>query len=779
MENKLNSWLILLLCVICFSSIAQQTIENNRICLDPIAGTGAYIGTAPSGGVCLLCGTGGANNVVNGNLDDFAVANLTVGLLAGTNVIIVKDSLQYYPAGNEAGFIIAPNSGILTANLLSHLRIETYRNGTFSESAIVGGGGGNSLLSLSVLQGANNGKQIISFTTTQDFDEIRLVSIGTISALTSFRIYEAFEGPANCAHDCTDALTGAGITVTTGQSGTLCIGGGITNESLVVDADTATNFGNIAVPLVGVNCTKFIQVNSTTTYPAYSFAGFTISDNSGLLGVNLLGGITISTYLGGTLRETVSGSSLLSALAISGGSGIYQVGFRTTQSYDRIRITVSGLVSLSLGADYNIYYAFVKYDTDQDGVPDCLDKCSSGSDLEDADGDGTPDACDNNTIDISLAKAVNNATPAQGANVTFVVTATRDNTTLNATGLKIKDLLPSGFTYQSHSSPVGTFYNQTTGIWNIGSALAGNTTNLSLSIVARADSVGVLSNVAEIIAANETDLDSPYNNGLATEDDIASACVSVPVQICQGQSLTLTAPASAPSYQWYRNDVLIPGATNQEYVATESGNYTVNFTSTTGCVAGNCCPVIVNVNTLPALSAGSDVATCRGTAVNLTATGTGTLLWNTGETTATISVNPASSLQYTVSLTSALGCVSRDTVIVTVRPTPTSANAVALCNNAGTPSNGADDTFTITLNPSGGSGSGFTYTVFVNGTSTGQTYNYGSASTPINAGLISSGQKTLRIVDVNGCELSTTVNPPASCSSCPTKVCVPIVITKS
>jgi uncharacterized repeat protein (TIGR01451 family) len=356
--------------------------------------------------------------------------------------------------------------------------------------------------------------------------------------------------------------------------------------------------------------------------------------------------------------------------------------------------------------------------------------------------------------------------------VVFTITATRDNTTQNATGVKVTDILPSGLTYVSHSAGTGTFYTPGTGVWTIGSALGGTTNNISLTITATADSTGVMSNVAQITASNETDTDNA-----STQDHIASACVSVPIQICQGRTITLIAP-TAGSYQWYRNDTLIVGATNDSLIVAATGNYTVNFTSTSGCLAGNCCPVIINVNALPNINAGSNIAACAGTTSTLTATaGTGTLLWNTGATTSSISVSPTLTTNYTVTITDALGCVNSDTVTVTANPAPLSANAVAICNNAGTTGDSSDDTFTITLNPSGGSGGN--YTVTLNGSAVPGTFSYGVASTPIPAGLITTGSKTMVITDSNTCSLSTLVSPPAACSSCPPKVCVPITIVRS
>lgn len=772
MRTKTKTFLFIIFMISYFQGSAQQTIEDNKICMDPISGRGVYLGTGSGGaGVCLLCGVVGASNVIDADQSNYVVASLPVSLLSGTPIIAIKDSLQYYPAGNEAGFIVGPNGGLLSASILSNLQVQTFRNGILQESGAFSGGG--SLLNLSVLQGVSGGKQILSLVTTKDFDEIRLVSVGVVGALTSLRVYGAFEGPTTCPKDCVNALTGTEVTgnPSTGSSG-ICVGGGVTDANNVIGDTTAA--ANLAVPLLGVACSRYLEVSTTATYPIGTYAGFAVSDNSGLLGLNLLDGLTVETYLGSTLQESVSGSSLLSALALNGSSPVYQVGFKTTKTFNKIRIVAQGLVSLGLAASYDVYYAYVKLDTDLDGIPDCMDRCT-GNDLIDTDGDGYPDACDSNTIDISVAKTVSNSAPTMGSNVNFTITATRDAATLNATGLQIKDLLPSGLTYVSHTAPTGTFYIPLSGIWNVGSALGGTTTSLSLAITAKVDSVGILTNFAEIIAANETDTDSPYNNGSTTEDDVASVCVSVPIQICLGDSIKLTSSTVAPTYQWYKDDVAIVGATNADLIVGASGNYTVNFTSTAGCLSGNCCPITVNVNALPVISAGVDRITCSGTAVALTATGTGTFLWNTGETTSSISVSPTTTTTYIVSLTNAAGCVNYDTVVVNVNPSILSANAVTYCNDAGTTSSATDDTFDIVLNPSGGSGT--TYTVTVDGVSTGATYTYGGASPFINAGLISTGSKTIIITDANGCTLTTSVAPPANCSSCPTKICVPITIT--
>lgn len=48
---------------------------------------------------------------------------------------------------------------------------------------------------------------------------------------------------------------------------------------------------------------------------------------------------------------------------------------------------------------------------------------------------------------------------------------------------------------------------------------------------------------------------------------------------------TLTCNPAFSTYQWYLNTVLIPGATNQSYVITQTGTYTVEVTDANGCTA--------------------------------------------------------------------------------------------------------------------------------------------------------------------------------------------------
>ncbi|MFD1819122.1 DUF11 domain-containing protein [Pseudarcicella hirudinis] len=764
MKKITNSLYVLLFFFCSISSILAQTqtLEDNKICMDPIVGTGVFINGSNTG-LCVGCTTADGANTVDGDLSNYSTLTTGISLLGGGSAISVKDPNQYYPGGNQVGFVISPQGGLLNASVLGSLQIRTYRNGVLQETSSTSG---SPVLAAGLL-GGSNGKAILSFTTTagKDFDEVQLYAASTLGALSSIRVYYAFEGPSSCAQDCASPLTTGYTASKLSPSGLLCVGSTASNEANLVNASLTDN-ANISL-LLGLGCSGYMQVlNSSTQIAAGTEAGFVIESGSGLLNLTLLGGLSIQTLnSSGGVVENVSSSSLLGVGLLPGSTTKYRLGFKTTQPFYGVRITSSSLAGVA--SNLNIYYAYIETDADNDGIADCLDKCPGGNDLLDADGDGIPNSCDNNQINISVSKT---ATPSSGAvalntNVTFAVKV-QNNSTVAPTGLKIKDLLPAGLTFVSKTVPTGTFYDETTGIWNIGSALTGGvTSSLTLTIVAKAASTGVLFNSATVNASNETNLGAI---------NTASACVSVPEKLCPGDSLKLHAPTGYTSFFWYNNGVLIPGATDSTYTVKAAGSYTVSASSASSCPSGNCCPVIVEMNTPPA-PVRTNVSVCAGTPATLTASGGVTYLWSTGETTSSISVTPSFNTIYTVTKVTAEGCSVTDTVGVTANPAPSLAGAVSICSDNGTPSNPGDDTFTFTLNPSGGSGTTYTIT----GSVTGGPIAYGSVSSAFGPYSIAAGAKTINIVDANGCALNNvSITPPSTCSSCQPDICIPITVTR-
>jgi hypothetical protein len=198
------------------------------------------------------------------------------------------------------------------------------------------------------------------------------------------------------------------------------------------------------------------------------------------------------------------------------------------------------------------------------------------------------------------------------------------------------------------------------------------------------------------------------------------------------------------------------------------GFYSVKLVVTTPCQKDSVVKtnyIIVNPCTMNAAAVGATI--CSNTCANITASGSSgtnpyTYSWSTGGTTATISVCPATTTDYTVMVTDATGKYAATTTTVIVHPpltTNTSSTNIS-CTTSGnaivTVSSGA---------PS------FTYN-WSNGFLTGPTSQTGSSS---NNGLAAGGY-TVTVTDGNGCIITKTFNitgsSPVSATFTSSSLCV-------
>lgn len=126
-----------------------------------------------------------------------------------------------------------------------------------------------------------------------------------------------------------------------------------------------------------------------------------------------------------------------------------------------------------------------------------------------------------NAADLSLMKVVSNSAASAGDNVTFTITV-KNRGPIDATGVKVADLLPNGYLYVSDNPSQGT-YDDSSGEWIIGNIPLNG--EVSLEIVATVQASGTYKNVAQVSASDIYDPDSTPNNddGDQSEDDEASA----------------------------------------------------------------------------------------------------------------------------------------------------------------------------------------------------------------------------------------------------------------
>ncbi|HRG58966.1 MAG TPA: T9SS type A sorting domain-containing protein [Bacteroidia bacterium] len=92
-----------------------------------------------------------------------------------------------------------------------------------------------------------------------------------------------------------------------------------------------------------------------------------------------------------------------------------------------------------------------------------------------------------------------------------------------------------------------------------------------------------------------------------------------PLNFCEGGSVNLVANSGAGlTYQWYLNNNIINGATDQNYVASTAGNYTVQVTLNGNCSAtSNPVAVVVNSNPVASITPSGATTFCSGSSVTL------------------------------------------------------------------------------------------------------------------------------------------------------------------
>jgi hypothetical protein len=155
--------------------------------------------------------------------------------------------------------------------------------------------------------------------------------------------------------------------------------------------------------------------------------------------------------------------------------------------------------------------------------------------------------------------------------------------------------------------------------------------------------------------------------------------VSPTTTICSGSSATLNALGGSGSqgYEWRVDSIngAIVGTSSSLTVSPSlSTTYYVLVRNTFGCAKFDSVRVVVLP--LPSVQVGSDVTVCQGSPAFLNATGASTYFWSpsTGLNSVTLPnpiATPLVTTQYVVVGISATGCVSSDTVVVSVTPRPT------------------------------------------------------------------------------------------------------------
>ena len=206
--------------------------------------------------------------------------------------------------------------------------------------------------------------------------------------------------------------------------------------------------------------------------------------------------------------------------------------------------------------------------------------------------------------DLNLSQSVDKDSVGIGDVVTFTIVVDHEAGDV-ASGIVVTDSISSGL-INIMVVPPGSgsaSYDSGTGkiTWMLDPISSGDT---SLTFTGEVTGEGIFFNIAEI-TTSPNDSDSDANNQNYLEDDIAAACVSVPIKLCTANqdSILVSAPTGATNVQWYRiYDFGGDGSIGigDTMALTVGGSISLDsigiyyFTADLGsCQAGNCCPVMV------------------------------------------------------------------------------------------------------------------------------------------------------------------------------------------
>ncbi|MGQ0829920.1 MAG: T9SS type A sorting domain-containing protein [Bacteroidota bacterium] len=233
--------------------------------------------------------------------------------------------------------------------------------------------------------------------------------------------------------------------------------------------------------------------------------------------------------------------------------------------------------------------------------------------------------------------------------------------------------------------------------------------------------------------------------------------------ICLGESVIIT-NNNSQTYSWQPSTSLMFSGSMDEIVTanpTVTTTYTVTESLPFGCVASD--QVTVFVNPSPTVSV-ADETICSGSCATVTANVSGgtapyTYLWNTGQTASTVSVCPAATSDYTVTVTDAGGCTKTRDVEVEVLDAPTLS--IYTVTNAGCSAT-IKGTFSADEDN-------------INGGNNPYTYLWSTGETTLNVTGLDVGTYTLTITDNNGCTANHIITIQQE-TNCPTNIVDPLLI---
>lgn len=544
---------------------------------------------------------------------------------------------------------------------------------------------------------------------------------------------------AGCTATTTATVTIGGSIVPSVNSATICNG-----QSTTLTASGGTTY--TWSPGTGLSSTSGTSVTAnptvTTTYTITAASGGCTGTTTAMVTVNPTPTVTVnspSLCAGNSVAVNASGAN---TYTWSPGTGLSSTTGASVTANPTVTTTYT-ITGTSVAGCTATATSTVTVNPTPTVSVNSATYCTGGSAVLTASGA--------NTYSWSPATGLSGTT---GASVTANPTVT---TTYTVTGTSV-----AGCTATA-TSTITVVTNPTITV-NSGTVCIGSSTTLNASGAVTytwSPATGLSSTTGASVTANPTVTTTYTITGTAgtctasgtavvTVNPLPNVTVNSP-SICVGNSGTLTA-GGASTYTWSpATDLSSSTGSPVTATPTTTTSYTVTGTDANGCV--NTATTTVTVNPLPTINV-NNATYCTGGSATLTATGASTYTWSPGTglsstTGASVTANPTVTTNYTITGTSAAGCVNTATTSVTVVTNPTvTVNSGTICIGASTTLN-ANGAVTYTWSPATGLSSTTGASVTANPTVTTSYTITGTAGTCTTSGTATVTVNPLPVVTVN------------------------------
>lgn len=289
--------------------------------------------------------------------DAGTTTDITSVVTGGAQIAYI-DRAKTYTDPYFVGFDIRQAS-LISLSALGTMQIRTYLNGTLQETVTLS----DALVGASVISGNT---RRVGFVTSLPFNTIQFyqngagLNIGNFSLVNLVMTKFCAAPDLNCNQ--TVNLTNPDHSVyinsvRSGVSGGACVNCSVDGAVNILDNDPST-FASLNMVAGAIGDVSLSVRDAMRVYPANTYAGFDIVTPS-LLNLTFLSGLTVETYLNGTIQQTFTGSNLLGlGTSLIGGVNTNRIGFLATQSFDEMRLIVRGAVAANVGTT-RVYDAFV------------------------------------------------------------------------------------------------------------------------------------------------------------------------------------------------------------------------------------------------------------------------------------------------------------------------------------------------------------------------------------------------------------------------------------